>query len=310
MGASISKAEKVDVMFQANATLAEGPIWDDRRGCLYWLDIRRRRVSCLDPESGRQTGVWIMPKRPGCIALTSDPDKLLIAIGADIILLNLQTGAMSKIALLPIDALNFRANDGRVDAHGRLWVGAMIDDVHEPERFTGGRVFGVDPDGGVTELGYDFELPNGIGWSPDGALIYINDTTARVTYCFDFDAELGALSNQRVFFDHSEGEGFPDGLSVDECGCVWSSQWDGWNIRKISPDGVLLEEIPMPVRRPSSVTFFGPDMNRIAITSATVDFTTSDFLSSPDAGSILSMLTDSVGRFENRFLLTATGKGG
>lgn len=305
MKVSSSETDEVTVLFQANATLAEGPLWDNRLELLYWIDIRRCRVSRFDPKKACQTGVWITPSRPGCISLTSDPNKLVVAAGADILILDLQSGAISALATLPIDAPTFRANDGCVDTKGRLWVGTMIDDINAPEQFCGGRIFRVDPDGSIGTFDIEFELPNGIGWSRDEAVMYVNDTTAQTTYCFDFDAPSGSLSNQRIFYDHSHGEGFPDGLSVDSDGCIWSSQWDGWNIRKISADGRLLEEFPMPVRRPSSATFFGPGMDRIVITSATVGFTTEDFLSSPDAGSLFSLSTDSKGVVENQFSLSA-----
>jgi len=299
-----AETDGVKVLFQANATLAEGPLWDNRLDLLYWLDIRRRRVSRFDPKKNCQTGVWILPNRPGCIALTSDPDKLVVAAGAEILILNLQDGTKSTHATLPIDTPTLRANDGCVDAQARLWVGTMIDDINAPEQFSGGRLFRIDPDGNIEMVDCEFELPNGIGWSRDGAIMYINDTTARMTYCFDFDAHTGALSNQRVFYDHSHGAGFPDGLSVDADGCIWSAQWDGWNIRKISPEGHLVKEVPMPVRRPSSATFFGPNMDHIVITSATVDFTTADFLASPDAGSLFSMPAGAKGVVENQFSLS------
>lgn len=305
MEAGATETTNVDLLFQANATLGEGPVWDGRAGCLYWVDIRCSRVSRYDLAQQRQTGVWIMPHRTGCVALTSDPHKLLVAAGVDIFVLDLQSGATSEIAALPIDGTRFRANDGRVDANGRLWVGTMIDDVHAPECFSGGKLFRVDPDGTVDCPDYEFELPNGIDWSRDNTLMYFNDTTTLSTFCFDFDQANGSLSNRRVFYDHSGGAGFPDGLSVDSKGCIWSAQWDGWNIRKISPEGELLQEFPMPVRRPSSATFFGPQLDRIAITSATVDFTTQDFLLSPNAGSLFSMAAESSGVVENQFPLAA-----
>lgn len=297
----------VDVMFQANATLAEGPIWDARMECIYWIDIRRGRISRLDVKSGQQTGVWTSSDcpihRPGCIALTRDENKILIAAGNKIELLNLLTGTSEEIARLPIDTPRFRANDGRVDRNGRLWVGTMIDDIHSPDAFSGGELFRIDPDGSVFKAGGEFELPNGIGWNGDDTLMYFNDTTTLTTYCFDFDAAAGIISNKRVFYDHSDGTGFPDGLSVDDSGSIWSSQWDGWNIRKISSTGELLNEFPMPVRRPTSAAFYGKNLDRIAITSATVDFVSEDFLKSPNAGSLFSMDANAKGTYENLFSL-------
>lgn len=290
------------VLFQANATLAEGPIWDGRTGCLYWVDIRRSRVSRFDPALGRQTGVWITPARTGCVGLTRDLGRLIVAAGADVALLTLETGAWNVIATLPIDAPRYRANDGRIDSSGRLWVGTMIDDIHQPTSFDGGELFHVDADGQVMRALSGCELPNGIGWSPDDSRLYFNDTTTGKTWQFAYDAATGGLSDRSVLFDHSGGAGYPDGLAVDVIGCVWSAQWDGWNIRRIAPDGRLLAEYSMPVRRPSSASFYGAALDQIVITSATVDFTSVDYCESPDAGSLFMMPSPAVaGRQENIF---------
>ncbi len=187
MEPSTTKPANVELLFQANATLGEGPVWDSRSGDLYWVDIRRRRISRYNFVKKRQTGVWITPNRTGCVALTNDPQKLLVVAREDVFVLDLQSGVTSEIASLPIDTARFRANDGRVDAKGRLWVGTMIDDVHEPDSFSGGQLFRVDPDGTIDCANYDFELPNGIDWNKDNTLMYMNDTTTLSTYCFDFD---------------------------------------------------------------------------------------------------------------------------
>jgi len=56
------------------------------------------------------------------------------------------------------------------------------------------------------------------------------------------------------------------------------------------------------VRRPSSASFFGAGLDRIVITSATVDFTSADYCESPDAGSLFMMSSpDVAGRPENIF---------
>lgn len=292
----------VEILFQANSVLGEGPIWDDRVQVLYWVDIRQRRISRFDPALGRQTGVWIVPDRVGCLGLTGDPGRLIVGAGTEVFFLDLGSGRMAPLASLPIHRDQYRINDGRVDAAGRLWIGTMIDDIHAPEAYSGGQLFRVDCSGAVWATPDEFELPNGIVWSHDGDAMLINDTTACITYRYDFDVDTGELSSRAVFFDHSARDGFPDGLSIDTEGCLWSSQWDGWNIRRISPKAELLAEFRMPVRRPSSATFFGSGLDSIAITSATVDFSTEDFLLSPDAGSIFSMFAQgATGRPENRF---------
>lgn len=297
---SLEEAE-ICVVHQANASLGEGPIWDTRLEALYWVDIHRRRIHRYRISEARQDGVWITRKSPGCLGLTESTDVVVVASGADVLLVDLRSGAETPVATLPIDTPLMRANDGRVDAAGRLWVGTMIDDIHAPAKFTDGRLFSVMPDGHVSDSGFVFELPNGIDWSPDGRTLYLNDSTAQKTFAFDFSVENGTISRQRVLFDHPAAEGLPDGLCVDSSGTIWSGQWNGWNIKRIAPDGRLIETHKVPVQRPSSVCFFGHNLDRLAFTSAANGMSTADFIAAPDAGSLFELSVRAGGRREHYF---------
>jgi sugar lactone lactonase YvrE len=98
---------------------------------------------------------------------------------------------------------------------------------------------------------------NGLGWSPDGRIMYVTDSTVGTIWVFDFDGLNGALSAQRVFAQWPISEGVPDGLAVDEDGHVWTAVWDGWSIRRYTPSGRLVETVPMPVQRPTSCALGG-----------------------------------------------------
>src|SRR3546814_7106328 len=49
----------------------------------------------------------------------------------------------------------------------------------------------------------------------------------------------------------------------------WIAFWDGWCLRRLSPGGRIVREIPLPVQRPTCPTFGGRDLDRLYITSAT-----------------------------------------
>ncbi|MBU4605072.1 MAG: SMP-30/gluconolactonase/LRE family protein, partial [Proteobacteria bacterium] len=57
----------------------------------------------------------------------------------------------------------------------------------------------------------------------------------RVIWAFDFDPDSGVVTNQRTFAEDPPGY-VPDGLAVDDEGCVWSCKWDGAKIVRYSPD--------------------------------------------------------------------------
>lgn len=299
-------ADEIRCIQQANAILGEGPVWDWRSGDIYWVDIRRMQVFRHALATGTQTGQWAFPDRVGFVALTTSSDWLAVGSGLRILLLDTKTGRTVPLADLDSGREGHRINDASVDAGGRLWVGTMMDDFFGPAAFTDGRLYRVDPDGEVHRQADDYLLPNGIGWSPDNATMYINDSVARVTYALDFDLVGGRAANRRPIFSPIEGSGLPDGLSVDVNGDIWCAMWDGWAILRLAPDGSIQARHQMPVRRPSSATFGGPALDQLLITSATVGFTSDDFALSPQAGGLFRMNAGRVGQRANLFALSSS----
>ncbi|WP_051332612.1 SMP-30/gluconolactonase/LRE family protein [Cucumibacter marinus] len=296
MGLSAAHLECIQ---QANATLGEGPVWDWRTGNLFWVDIRRGYVFRHHLASGEQTGQWVFDERVGAVALTADPGRILVAAGLTVYRLDLESGDTSVLCVVR-HIPKHRFNDGEVDAMGRLWMGTMHDDYFAPSEFTGGLLHRIDPDGTVTEFG-KFQLPNGIGWSLDKKTMYVNDSAAGTTQAFDFDLSQGIPTNQRTIYTSPPGKGMPDGMSVDAEGNIWCAMWDGWSLIRLSPEGEELDRYPMPVRRPSSATFCGESLDQLAITSATVGFTSQDYIKSPRAGGLFLAPAGCSGQRPNLF---------
>lgn len=106
-------------------------------------------------------------------------------------------------------------------------------------------VFRLAPDGsGPTMVADDFEGPNGIAFSPDESLLYINDIRRRHIRVFEVQKD-GTLANGRLFYeDHGTERGSPDGMKVDSEGNVYVRASGGVHI--IDPTGQLLGRIRIP----------------------------------------------------------------
>jgi len=77
--------------------------------------------------------------------------------------------------------------------------------------------------GGMRCLAEDFVLPNGLAFSPDESVLYIDDSDRKHIRAFDVRAD-GGLSNGRVLLDMASSDpGVPDGLKVDLQGNVFST---------------------------------------------------------------------------------------
>ena len=109
-------------------------------------------------------------------------------------------------------------------------------------------VYRVPPSGGdVRLLVDDFEQPNGLCFSPDESLLYINDSPRALIKVFDVAAD-GSIGNGRIFFDKIGSgdidEGIPDGMKCDERGNIYVTGPGG--VWVISPTAKLLGRIPVP----------------------------------------------------------------
>jgi sugar lactone lactonase YvrE len=98
-----------------------------------------------------------------------------------------------------------------------------------------------------------------------------------------------------------EGEGSPDGMTVDSEGCVWIAQWGGSRVCRYSPEGELLETIDVPVRNPASCTFGGADLKTLYITTAREDNTPEQLAAHPLTGAVFAVRVDVAGVPAARF---------
>jgi len=259
----------VEVAVRADAALGEGPTWDAAAQRLIWVDILGSRVHTYDPVSGRRTIMATeqhvgaaKPRAGGGLVVNLRDGVGLYGPKRD------ERGASDGLGeafrWLHRDPVpGRRANDAAVAPDGSLWFGTMRYD----EAPGGGSLSRIAPDGTVRTVLDDVAVSNGIGWSPDGRLMYYIDSPTRRIDVFDV-GEGQPLGNRRPLAVIEEGVGFPDGLSIDADGCVWVALWDGAAIRRYTPDGDLDRIIDLPVRRPTACAFGGPDLTDLYITTA------------------------------------------
>ena len=82
----------------------------------------------------------------------------------------------------------------------------------------------------------------------------------------------------------------PDGMTVDSEACLWIAFWDGWCVRRYSPQGEWLETVKVPVARPTSCSFGGADLDRLYITSASIGLDEQAREMQPNAGGLFMLI--------------------
>ena len=243
-----------DVLLRANAELGEGPTWEEHSRELVWVDIPRGRIHFTTTSGadrhldvGQPVGAVVHRASHGLAVAIRDGFAMMMGGGIE--------------AMIPVETelpAN-RMNDGKVDPLGNFWAGTM------GPAADGGSLYRLDADRKVTRVLDGIGVSNGLGWSPDGTLMYYADTLTGRVDVMDFNLVTGDATNRRPFV---EVGGSPDGLAVDTDGATWVAIWDGGEVRRYLPSGHLEAVIKMPVGRPTSCAFGGVGLDELYITSA------------------------------------------
>ncbi len=238
----------------------EGPLWQAREQRLYWCDIPTGRVFRYDPATGRHE-LYHSGEVVGGFTIQDDGALLLFGAQGSVRIFDGHQLA-TVVETIPGEEQS-RFNDVIADPRGRVFCGTMSSPEHP------GTLYRLDPDGSLRAVVWNVGTSNGMGFTPDGRGMYYTDSAAREIYLYDYDAATGAISNRRVFLHLGPDEpGVPDGMTVDAEGYVWSARWDGGALVRYAPDGHEVLRIPFPAKKVSSVTFGGPDLTDIYVTTA------------------------------------------
>ena len=283
---------QVDHFLHVGNQLGEGPLWNIKEGALYWVDIEGECFFRYFPNTEKLESFQV-GQPVGCLAFRHD-GNLQMAVREGIGFWDWETQTVNIVTNPEADRIGARFNDGRVDRRGRFWAGTMGEDNQS-------KLYRLDPDGSSQTMETGITISNGIGWSPDDRTMYYTDTPLRVIYAYDFDLERGEIKNRREFVKVPLTEGFPDGLTVDSEGFVWSAQWDGWRVTRYDPDGEVERVISLPAQRPTSCAFGGPDLNQLYITSAWTGLKDIERQEQPFAGDLFRVITEVKGQPENIF---------
>lgn len=273
---------EITFITDARAKLGESPIWSASGQVVYWIDIPGQQLFRTTPD-GSKTDRWDLPSRPGMIAERRS-GGLIIALADGIYGFDPESGALEHLVPLEADDGDNRANDGKCDAMGRLWIGTLND---IDSNLGTGRFYRIDPDLSVTLYEDQLDVPNGLAWSPDDSIMYRTDSHSGIVSACDFDVAAGKRSNARTFFRFNrEKEGSVDGAAMDIEGCYWTVLYRGSKLIRVDPDGTVIQSIDLPTSQPTMPCFGGPDMSSIFVTTSSM-MSADDLLRQPLAGALL-----------------------
>jgi L-arabinonolactonase len=283
--------------------LGEGVLWSVGEQAFYWTDILGRKLYRYQPAADRLTQ-WDTPERLCSFGFVeNDGESLIAAFESGIAFYRPRSGEMEWLARPEAGITGTRFNDGRVDRQGRFWTGTMVEQGHAADAdgkpVTAG-LYRITR-GSCTKMESGLRITNSLCWSLDSGRQYLADSPTHAIYVYDFESTAGVAAKRRVFAQ-TEAPVEPDGSCVDAEDHLWNAQWAGGKVVRYRPDGSIDVEIPLPVSQPSCVSFGGPELNWLAVTSASVELSESERKQQPAAGHLFIFETPYKGMPESLYI--------
>jgi sugar lactone lactonase YvrE len=289
---------EVSCVLPGKAQIGEGPVWSVAEQRLYWADIVGKELNIFNPADGSNRK-FDLPELVTSVSPRKNGQGVVLTLRSSFAFFDPETGKLDKLAEPEPDKPGNRFNDGKCDRQGRMWGGTMGDvDWDSPI----GNLYRFGADRRPVRMEEGICCSNGLGWSPDSKTMYFTESFRHRIFAYDFDAETGNLSNRRVFVSLEPHESaFPDGLTVDAEGFVWSAQPMFGRLARYAPDGKLERVIELPVSRGTSVMFGGPDLDILYVTTMRATLTEAQLAEEPLAGSLLALRPGVKGLAETPF---------
>lgn len=211
-------------------SFTEGPIWHPVGHYLLFSDITEDVRRRFDPMGVTE----VMRPSNKCNGMTYDATlNLIVCEHATSSLIRERPDGRREVLASHFDGTELNSpNDVCVRSDGSIyfsdpWYGRMpVVGIERPRKLGWQGVFRVPPDGRSLQLVVgrdDFDMPNGLCFSPDETQLYINDTARALIKVYEVASD-GSLSNGRIFADglsSASEPGRPDGMKCDEQGNIW-----------------------------------------------------------------------------------------
>lgn len=253
----------VEIAGEIRCALGEGPTWDPARGVARWVDID---LGHLWQATVDASGVGPIERVLACeptlgAAVHAEDGGLLLARTRHLEHHDAAGLTVDTVPLVP-EGVASRLNDGACDPAGRYLVGSLAQDGRSGQE----RLWRIEHDGAVTVVDDDLTLSNGLGWSPDGSLLYTVDSVPGTVWVRDYDPDTGATGRRRSLLEIRDG--IPDGLTVDAEGNLWLALWGRAEVHCYTPRGRLVCVVQTGAPLTTSCAFVGPDLDLLLITTA------------------------------------------
>lgn len=234
----------------------EGPQCD-REGNVYAVNFAKQQtIGKVTPAGKGEVFLELPGMSTGNGIVFDSQGRMLIAdyVGHNVLRVDMST---KKISVFAHQADMNQPNDLTIAPNDTLYASDPAWDKNT------GQLWMISTDGKVTRVAADMGTTNGIEVSPDGKLLYVNESVQRNVWAFDIKPD-GQLANKRLLKKFDDF-GF-DGMRCDIDGNLYITRYGKGTVAIVSPKGEILKEIDVLGKQPSNICFGGPDGRTVYVT--------------------------------------------
>jgi len=259
----------------------ESPCWSTRDNCLYFVEWSGDRVGVL--RGSRVEVLFETGPGTGPSGLCQDREgNFWICLYSGLKLVQFSPTGKVLQTFDSFQGAPFRGpNDIDLHASGEIYFTDGGD--YAGDWISGrpaGAVYALSPSGGLRRLDQRLCYPNGIAVSRDGKSLFVNEHRKNRVLKYDLLPD-GGVSRREILYvldgdcllePASSYELGPDGMGLDEAGCLWIAHYGGGKVLQVSPQGACLQTVRLPRgRKPTNVKYSPPE-HALYITEAEYGF--------------------------------------
>ncbi|MBN1902171.1 SMP-30/gluconolactonase/LRE family protein [Candidatus Sumerlaeota bacterium] len=251
------KVEKI----AENLAFPEGPVWHPD-GYLIFSDVHDFKIVKIKPEGG--TEVWFdKGKKTNGLILSNDSKKIYACCYSETELLEIDPATKEyKVLASSFEGRKFNnVNDVAIDAEGNVFFtdpkwGAKEGDIQG--------VYCYSREGKLSLAAKVDKQPNGLVVSPDQKWLYVDRSGGHDIWRFKLDK--GGILSEGAQWVKLEARAEPDGMTIDSKGNLYVAQAGNGKICIISPEGSILQTIPVVPRLATNCEFHDGDESILYVT--------------------------------------------
>jgi sugar lactone lactonase YvrE len=258
------------------------------REVLWFVDINNMLLCSLNLNNKKLNEIK-MPEKIGWAITSKNSKQLILGMKSGIASITPEKGIKSFEWLNQSFPSNpdHRLNDAKADSKGRIWAGSMNE---KDETLKEGSLARFDLDGSHEILDSGYSVTNGPAIDSKSNYLFHTDSVQKTIYKFDIHQIKGSLINKKIWCKFHKEDGHPDGMCLDQEGCLWVAMWGSGTIVRINKKGKIIASVLIPTKYVSNICFAGTKLDRLVVTSANLDSSAANDATSNFAGSIFEIL--------------------